>query len=271
MDDLAIVTTNFKNYSVTHALLKSLKKSRNQSFKIFIVDVSPVPEEIVEESLSIDVIRAENKGYAYGLNVGVHNAIDQGYHYFACINNDVEVHEDFVDNALQTIKSHPLSLIGGKIYYYPGYEYHKERYTKEDLGKVIWYAGGVVDWNNVFTNHRGVDEIDKGQYDALEEIDFVTGCLMMFDKQLFETLGPLDEKYFMYFEDADWSMKAKRAGLKVYYDPSVILWHKNAQSTDGSGSEFHQKYQKKNRLRFALRYAPLRSRAHVFKNYLLGQ
>lgn len=271
MDGLAIITTNYKNYAVTRALLKSLKRSHNQNFKVFVVDVTADPEEIVEDSLNIDVIRAENKGYSYGLNVGIRNAIDQGYRYFACMNNDVETEDDFVDNALQSIKTHPLSLIGGKIYYYPGYEYHKDRYSKEDLGKVIWYAGGLIDWNNIFTNHKGVDEIDKGNYDQFEETDFVTGCLMMFDKQFFETLGPLDESYFMYFEDADWSMKAKQAGLKVYYDPSVVMWHKNAQSSDGSGSELHQKYQRKNRLKFALRYAPLRARAHVFKNYLLGR
>jgi GT2 family glycosyltransferase len=268
---LAVITVNYKNYSVTHAFLKSFKKQHNQNFKIFIIDLSPEPEELTEDSLSVDVIRAENKGYAYGLNVGVHNAIEQDFTHFVCMNNDTEVPEDFVDQALRSIHEHPLSLIGGKIYYYPGYEYHKQRYSKEDLGKVLWYAGGIIDWKNIFTIHRGVDEVDKGIYDSFEETDFITGCLMMFDKTFYETVGDIDESYFMYFEDSDWSLRAARAGVKLYYDPKVILWHKNAQSSNGPGSVLHQKYQRKNRVKFALKYAPIKSRIHVLKNYLIGR
>jgi GT2 family glycosyltransferase len=94
---------------------------------------------------------------------------------------------------------------------------------------------------------------------------------MMFDKTFYETVGDIDESYFMYFEDSDWSLRAARAGVKLYYDPKVILWHKNAQSSNGPGSVLHQKYQRKNRVKFALKYAPIKSRIHVLKNYLIGR
>jgi len=271
MDGLAIITVNYKNYAVTEAFLQSFKKQSDRQFKIFIIDLSPETQEIASEMDSTEVIRAENKGYAYGLNVGLRTALDAGYNNFACMNNDTEVGENYVKNARDTIKNHPLSLIGGKIYYYAGYEYHKERYSKTDLGNVIWYAGGIIDWKNVFTRHVGVDEIDTGQYDEVRQIEFVTGCLMMFDASFLRTVGMLDETYFMYYEDADWSMRAQRAGLKLYYDPQVVIWHKNAQSTGGAGSDMHIRYQKKNRLKFSLRYAPLRAKLHVVKNHLMGR
>jgi hypothetical protein len=50
------------------------------------------------------------------------------------------------------------------------------------------------------------------------------------------------------------------------YDPSIKLWHKNGQITDGPGSVLHKKYQEKNRVVFGLKYAPLRTKLHLLKN-----
>ncbi|KXK10835.1 MAG: hypothetical protein UZ22_OP11002000596 [Microgenomates bacterium OLB23] len=163
----------------------------------------------------------------------------------------------------------PRSLIGGKILYAKGYEYHKNRYEKSELGKVLWYAGGIMDWPNAYTLHRGVDEVDKGQYDRFEATEFVTGCLMCFDDALIKAVGPMDESYFLYYEDADWCARTARAGLQLYYDPSIVVYHKNSQSTDGPGSKLHEDYQKKNRMTFGLRYAPLRTKLHLLKNSIL--
>lgn len=90
---------------------------------------------------------------------------------------------------------------------------------------------------------------------------------MIFDKKVVERVGHWDEDYFLYFEDADFCEKAKRKKIQLYYDPSIILWHKNAQSTGGSGSSLQQKYQLKNRLKFALKYAPLKTKLHLLWNY----
>ena len=206
---------------------------------------------------------ADNKGYAYGVNLGVKQAISDGYESFVVINDDTFVKSDFVDQCLKCLNKNPNSIISGKIYYAPGFEYHKDRYSKKDLGKVIWYAGGSIDWNNVYINHRGVDEIDKKQFDLSQETDFITGCLMLFDKSAIDKIGYWDESYFLYYEDADWGEQAKKIAIKLIYDPSIIIWHKNAGSTGGSGSTIHQKYQNKNRIKFGLKYAPLRTKIHL--------
>ena len=92
---------------------------------------------------------------------------------------------------------------------------------------------------------------------------------MCFDSEVVDKIGFWDEKYFLYYEDADYCERAKKHNIKLWYDPSIVIWHKNAQSTDGSGSVTHQKYQKKAQMRFALKYAPLRTKLHVLKNFLL--
>src|SRR3989304_3264732 len=55
-------------------------------------------------------------------------------------------------------------IVSPKIYFAPGFEFHKDKYPKTDLGKVIWYAGGRIDWSNIIGMHVGVDEVDIGQF-----------------------------------------------------------------------------------------------------------
>lgn len=268
-NSLAIITVVYQNYNILDDFLKSLKKQTDKNFQVFIADLSLNKQNLASQGVPLRVIKSENKGYAHGINLGLKQAIENGFDKFCVMNDDTYFKNEFVNNVSKSIISHPSSIIGGKIYYAPGYEYHKNRYEKKDLGKILWYAGGKVDWNNALTPHRGVDEPDHDQYDKVEQVDFVNGCLMCFDKKVINIVGSWDEKYFLYFEDADFCERAKRKNIKLYYDPGIAIWHKNAQSTGGAGSLTHQKYQKINRLRFGLKYAPLRTKLHLLKNYFI--
>ncbi len=265
MDKLAVITVNFNNYVDTQDFLLYFKNQKIEKFKIFISDCSSNKKQVGADD-HYEVNFCENKGYAHGVNVGLQKATAQGFEYFAVINNDTRISSDFVGKCLNSLKANPNALIGGKIYYEKGFEYHR-KYQDKDLGHIIWYAGGIIDWNNVFTKHRGVDEVDNGQYDKKETTDFISGCLMLLDKHTLEVVGAWDEKYFLYYEDADYCLRAMRKGISLIYDPSIIIWHKNARSTGGSGSKLHQEYQERNRLRFGLKYAPLKTKFHLLKNY----
>lgn len=69
----------------------------------------------------------------------------------------------------------------------------------------------------------------------------------------------------MYYEDADYSVKAKKKGIKILYWPSAIVWHKNAGSAGGSGSTLQDYFISRNRMLFGMRYAPLRARFALFR------
>lgn len=265
---LAIITVNYQNYQITEEFLDCFKEVNQNNYKIFIADLSTKRQKLNHNNL-IQIITAENKGYAYGVNICLKKALEQNFEQFAVINNDTRIPSDFTEKIQLSIEKHPASLIGGKIYYEKEFEYYKNKCQENNLGKVLWYAGGIVDWNNVYTFHRGVDEVDSGQYDKSEETEFITGCLMFFDKAAIEKIGFWDESYFLYYEDADFCQRAKNKRIKLYYDPAVVIWHKNAQSTGGSGSTLHQKYQEINRLKFGLKYAPVRAKIHLIKNFFL--
>lgn len=264
---LGIVTVNYNQYQLTREFLDSLATVKNaKNLSVYIADVSTKNEvlNVDDYPMKVFIKTLSNKGYAFGINQGTKYFLKKGLDKFCAINNDVFFDKNFAIESENGFKK--ADIFGGKIYYAPGYEYHKY-YQKKDRGKILWFAGGIVDWKNVFAKHRGVDEIDNRQYEKFEETDFITGCMLFFNKRIVDRIGYWNEKYFLYYEDSDFCERAKRSGFKLFYNPKIMIWHKNAQSTGGSGSSIHQKYQRKNRLIFGLKYAPFRTKIHLIKNY----
>ena len=264
---IGLITVNYNQYQLTREFIDSLETVKNASdLTVFIADVSTKKEDfkIGKYPMKVVIKPLPNKGYAYGINEGTKYFIKQGIDKFCAINNDIFFDRNFSIEAHRGFEK--ADIFGGKIYYAPGYEYHK-KYQKQDIGKVIWYAGGINDWKNVYTSHRGVDEVDNQQYEKFEETDFITGCMLFFNKKVIDKVGFWDENYFLYFEDSDFCERAKRSGFRLFYNPKIIIWHKNAQSTGGSGSPLQQKYQRKNQLIFGIKYAPFRTKLHLIKNY----
>lgn len=267
---IGLVTVNYNQYKLTREFLDSLSSVKNvKKLSVFIADVSTKKEdfEIKNYPMKITIQSLPNKGYAYAINQGTKFFLKKNVTKFCAINNDIIFDKNFAIEAEKGFLK--ADIFGGKIYYAPGYEYYK-KYKKSVIGKVIWYAGGSNDWKNAVTIHRGVDEVDHGYYDHFEETDFITGCMLFFNKKVVNKAGFWNEKYFLYYEDSDFCEKAKRAGFKLFYNPKIIIYHKNAQSTGGSGSPLHLQYQRRNRLIFGVKYAPLRTKLHLIKNYLLN-
>jgi len=197
-----------------------------------------------------------NMGYAGGNNTGLLHALDTGADFAWVINPDVSVAPDslasFITGATRRTNE---GVFGGKIYFSPGQEFHQDRYSASQQGKVLWYAGGLMDWKNLIGSHRGVDEVDTGQYDRDLETDYVTGACMFIKRRVLDQVGLFDPKYFLYYEENDFCQRARRAGFKCMFLFSPSAWHKNAQAT-GIGSDLQDYFISRNRLIFGLRYAP---------------
>jgi GT2 family glycosyltransferase len=197
---------------------------------------------------------ATNTGFTGGNNLGIRRSLEWGANYVLLLNADTKVSENFLVKLLGAEVD--FGLASPKIYFYPGYEFHKDRYQRKDLGKVIWYAGGTIDWGNVVGSGRHVDEVDKGQLESeIEETDFATGCCMLIKREVIEKIGLLDQKLFFSWEDTDYSIRAKQAGFRIIYVPEAVIWHKNAGTSGGAGSLLQDYYQTRNRVIIAFRYA----------------
>jgi len=210
-----------------------------------------------------------NLGFAGGNNVGIKDALGRGADYVILMNNDLILSKDLIQKLVNFMDENTdVGVTSPKMYFAKGYEFHKDRYKESELGNVIWYAGGVIDRNNAYSAHRGVDEVDHGQYDKVAETDYANGACAMIRREVFEKVGYLDSSLFLYWEDADFSERAKRAGFKVMYYPGTCLWHKVSASTGGSGSPTNDYFLTRNRLYFAKRYLSPRTKFAVWRDTL---
>lgn len=208
----------------------------------------------------------QNEGFSGGQNVGIKHALENGADYVMVLNNDTEVDKKLLVALIKRLEEDPkIGAVVPKIYFAKGHEFHKDRYQKDELGKVIWYAGGKMDWNNVFGTNIGVDDVDKGQFDTPGEIDLITGCCVVFTRKALETVGIFDERYFLYYEDADLNERLKRAGFAIFYEPKGVLWHINAGATGGSGSVLQDYFISRNRMLFGMTHAPVRSKVALIR------
>lgn len=277
-----VIILNWNNKDLTLECLQSLQKikvpPKSQMF-LLVVDNGSTDESVREiqklkskmesDKSKFKIILIENKknlGYAEGNNVGMRYALGKRADYLLVVNNDIKVDENFLVQLIEVAeKEKKTGLFSPKIFFASGYEFHKKRYQKEERGKVIWYAGGMIDWDNILSSHRGVDEVDKSQYDSGVETDYASGSCMLIKREVLEKIGLLDKKFFMYWEDADLSQRAKRVGWRVLYVPQAKIWHKVAASS-AIGSSLNDYYLTRNRLLFGLRYARLRTRFALFRD-----
>jgi len=264
------IILNWNGKTDTCQCLSSLRVVREKqlSLSVVVVDNGSTDgsfKEIKEKFSWAHCIDAgKNLGFSGGNNIGIKYAQDEQAKYIWLLNNDTVVDKNVLC-AISSFSNPYVGAVGSKIYFYKGCEYHKGRYKKSDLGNVLWYAGGIIDWNNVLASHRGVDEVDHGQSDVEVKTDFITGCSFFIRTSIIKQVGLLDESYFMYMEDLDYSLRIQQAGFKTVFNPTSIVWHKNASSSDGSGSSLHEYYQTRNRLKIGMKYAPLRTKLALLR------
>lgn len=242
-----IVVLNWNGKQDTVECLRSLQKVIYPNFKIILVDnassdgtVDAVRKEFSEMEI---IINRSNLRFAGGNNVGILSALDRGAEYVLLLNNDTVVEKKFLNHLVEASeKDNNVGMAGPKIYFH----------SKPDL---FWYAGGKIEWWKGWISHVGVREKDTGQYNTQSRTDYITGCCILVKREVIEKIGVLDERYFIYGEDADWCLRASKKGYSLIYVPSAIVWHKLSVSTGGHLSWFKNWNKLKSQLRLMWRYA----------------
>lgn len=265
---LDAIIIHYHDLRNTRELIESIKRNDIRGglkIRIIVVDNGTQDNKTTFENI-LYIQNPKNLGFTGGVNVAVKRALGDKSDYVLILNNDIFLKSDFFTNIIKTADN--ADIISPKIYFAPGFEFHKDRYKESELGKVIWFAGGKIDWSNIIGTHIGVDEVDSGQFDKQKEIEFATGACVLIKTEVFQKIGLLDEKYFLYLEDMDFSLRAKRAGMKLSYSPKAIAWHKNAASSS-SGSDLQNYYFTRNRLLFAFKFAKTKTKFAVLKQLTL--
>lgn len=275
MKSVAIIILNWKQPQLTVDTVDSVLKIKHSNFKykIILVD-NGSPDNSLEvfknkyqKNKLVKILNTKaNLGYAAGNNFGIKYALKNKYDYLMVLNNDVIVDPLFTQNLIKELNN--FDIVGPKIYFAPGFEYHKDRYQKKDLGKVIWSMGGKVDWDNIYGSNIDIDEVDHGQFNKInDKIDFISGCCFIAKQEVFKKIGNFDEKYFMYLEDVDFCHRAKIAGFTLACIPTSIIWHVNSGSTKGPG-HLQNYFITRNRMYFARKFAKPRTKFAIYRESL---
>lgn len=173
----------------------------------------------VQEKFSsvICITNKKNLGFVVGNNQGMERA--SGSIYFL-LNDDTIIHSRLISVLEEELSDNEKTgIVGPKIYF-------------ANEPRKIWFAGGAIDWENQNTSLLGKNTQDKDWLDSKKEVEFITGCALMIKKEVVDKIGYLDKIFFAYYEDADWSLKARKAGYKIMYVPFGGVWHvKSATSS----------------------------------------
>lgn len=256
MPKVVVVILNYKVRDLTLAAIKSIQSTDYKNLQIIVVDNNSqdgLGEEISDFKNVIFISNKANLGYSGGNNVGVKEGLKIGADYILVLNPDTEVDKSAISKLVEVAKREDIDIAGPKIYF--------------GDKKTIWYAGGIFDFKNVIGKHRGVNEIDHGQYDQIISTDFVTGAAIMIGRQVIEKIGLFDERYFLYYEDSDYCQRAKEAHFKIMYVPAAVVYHLNAQTTK-LGSPLQDYYISRNRLLFASKFLSFRTRFALLREAL---
>ncbi len=236
---VSIILVNYNGFKDTIDCLYSLRNLTYKNFEVMIVDnasTNDSAEEIKPALTENEVLLEadENRGFSAGNNIGIRYAMDNGADYCLLLNNDTVVEPDFLGLLIEAFRIYPkCGLSIGKILY-------------ESQRDVIWYAGGSLNLKTARTEHWHYQEKISEENDKMQKVTFATGCCMCLSAEAIKKVGLMDEDFFLYEEDADYSIRFINAGYEIFYVPQARIYHKVSAST-GSKSGIAQYYTIRNK------------------------
>lgn len=241
---IGLVTVLYNSESVLEGFFNSIKIQAYSNVELYIVDNNSTDNSVeVTKKLCEDlkiyyeiIENNENVGVAKGNNQGIEIGLKRNCDSILLINNDIEFKEDTISVMVNKMSEVGCKIIVPKIHYFG---------TNK-----IWYAGGKIIRSKGLTVHYGDKVQDTGQFDKDGFVDYAPTCFMIIDKEVFEKVGLMDEKYFVYYDDTDFIYRALKNGYKIYYNYKSLVLHKVSVSTGGTTSLFSIYYLYRNRLYF---------------------
>ncbi|MDC1371467.1 glycosyltransferase family 2 protein [Flavobacteriaceae bacterium] len=227
---IAIIIINWNTYQLTFNCLKSLESCSYKNKKVFFVDNGSTDgsgDKIALEFPEINYIKnKENEGFTGANNKALKLILKQNFDYVLLLNNDTEVNPNFL-SLLQSRMDSDKNLAATQplILDFPN-------------KKTIWSAGGS--YNTFFclfkTRYKGIIYKPKLKIDTFTE--WISGCCVLVKTAVIREVGLLDNRFFAYFEDADWSIRMTNLGYKLGVVPSSIIYHHQSGSVKKNNISF---------------------------------
>ena len=221
---VAVIVVNWKKYDITSSCIESILNSTNSNFKIILVDNESDNKKVKNFKYrnEIEIIQnKKNEGFSKANNIGIDYALKNNYDYTILINNDTIVEKNLIDVLLKTAQAKNFSVVQPLILKYNG--------------KEIWNAGGRINYffGNFITRKKVGNSLNSSQ----ELTEWLTGCCCLFKTKIFKEIGKLDESFFAYYEDVDFSLRLKKHGYKIGFTSKTHVYHYESFSSISNNSK----------------------------------
>jgi len=260
MKRTSIISVNFNQPAVTVDFLKSIQLHTSPSeVELILVDNGSAEDhraDFLAAYPGLIYIRSEqNLGFAGGNNLGINKASGD---YLLLLNNDTEITANLIPVLSNELERNPdIGLVSPLLLYY-------------DAPEVIQYAGfSEMNYLTCRNSVIGGMELNEGQYDGeSRETAFCHGAAMMCRRADLETVGLMEDQFFLYYEELDWCEKFKRAGKKIWFTGRTYVFHKESMSV-GKESRIKTYFMTRNRMLFIRRNTGLLNTL-LFSIYYIG-
>ncbi len=213
------------------------ERTQGISYEIFVVDNASKDgtAEMVRKYFP-DVhliVNKENRGFAAANNQAIHLAKGR---YLIFLNPDTALSENALHAMTQFMDEHPeAGAIGCKLINADSSVQHSTRrllslsimlYDNTILGRLPFFRGKLKDY-----------KMKSFSFDKVEEVDAASGAALLVRKSLLDEVGPMDERYFMFFEEMDLCRRIRMNGQKIYFVPNAVITHFGGASRHQGANE----------------------------------
>lgn len=228
---VSIIILNWNGWRNTLECLESLYRIVYPNYEVIVVDNGSKDQSVKmikkwvngKADKKFFILENDNNyGFTRGNNIAINQILkEKKSDYILLLNNDTVVSKEFLTELIKAAESDAsIGIVGPKLYYY---NYNNRKDVIQSAGaKINLYTGRFINY--------GDKQIDRKQFDNIRAVDHICGACLLIKREVINKIGLLDEKFFAYFEDVDWSLKTKRRGYKIIYIPNSIIWHKGGES-----------------------------------------
>jgi GT2 family glycosyltransferase len=254
---VGILTVNYNSSAFIGEFLASIKRLQYGNAGLIVVDSGSAdgsPAEITSQCPQAHLIRcSENVGFARGNNLGIAYCVEQGFDYVLFLNNDTTHEPGFLNILVEAADARTLTV--PRILY------------ADDHRLISTHAGGF-NWDLGLFRDTYHGKPDVAETRTRRELQTASFCCLLAPTPALTAAGPLDERFFMYYEETDLLRRVLAGGNRLLYVPEAVVYHQESASSGGGWmTPFKLYYATRNRLYLVRKHARSRLQYALFTAY----